>query len=241
MRKLKVCMLSLWLLGCANGGPEETRTGPRLMTSPLTGESGPIDGEQAAASAKARARPEQACRVCRPRTLYPMDNSFLDAHALVLCDRDSYDLEIDDGSSLAIVPRGGTHTLYLRLTKEHRFPRTFPDDAVAVFAGSCPLDLPEALCFPEFPAAADANRIEATISLVSPRLAAVTYQLPDTPRQVVVNIDFCSLFPGPETCVTYDDSPIIGRLGYTFRYETFEHITLATQEPDAVCDCVPMK
>jgi hypothetical protein len=162
----------------------------------------------------------------------------MDAHALVACDDGSYDLEIHDYNPLAIVPRGGTHTLYLRLTPEHRFPRTFPEDALTVFAGSCPIDAPDALCFPERSAAGvpfAANRVEATIKLVSPRLAAVTYRVPDEPRQVVVSIDYCSLFPSEFTCGVHGE--ITSRLGYVFRYETVEHITLATQEPGAECDC----
>jgi hypothetical protein len=238
---LRGCVLSMCLLGCANAGPDDALTGPRLTTSSLTRESRQTDAERAATPAKSRARPEQSCGACRPGKLYSIDGIFMDAHALVLCDHDSYNLEIHDPNPLAIVPRGGTHTLYLRLTQEHRFPRTFPEDAVTVFAGSCPMDPPEAFCLAERSVAGApiaANRIEPTISLVSPRLAAVTYRVPDAPRQVVVNIDFCSLFPSDVTCGVSDDSPIVSRLGYTFRYETVEHITLATQEPGAECACL---
>ena len=242
MRKLKGCLLSMWLLGCANAGPEDALAGPRVTTSSLARESRQANSEQAATPAKPPARPDPSCRACRPGKLYPLDGIFVDAHALVLCDdRSSYDLALNDFNPLAIVPRGGTQTLYLRLAPGHRFPKTFPEDAFTVFAGSCPIDAPEALCFPERSAAGvpiAANRIETTISLLSPRLAAMTYRLPDAPRQVVVSLDYCSLFPSEFTCGVHGE--LLSRLGYVFRYETVEHITLATQEPGAQCDCRPL-
>lgn len=189
--------------------------------------------------------------ICTPQEYVPIkDSAIIESFALVTCGDGNAvgTFDITPLDSLVVVPSGGIHLLYIRFQPEWPLPSNFPgaEDVnvagVEIFAGSCPLE-PLLVCLPERNQqgkAIESNRINTHLTRIDERTLRIQYTLPDTPRQVMVSLNFCTLWlPDHRYCASEEDlgGNVSVTMGYVFRYESVTHITPENQDPNAECDC----
>lgn len=185
---------------------------------------------------------------CTPQKYFSVANDEIESFALVTCENGKSigTYNILPGDSLVVVPNGGTHLLYVRFHPDWAPPENIPlatEDGPAgieIFAGSCALD-PPTVCLPETNLQGEPienNRITSQTTLVDERTLKIEYILPESPRQVTITLNYCTIWP-PDSrhCTGNPETGLGAYLSYVFRYESVAHITADTQDPDAECDC----
>lgn len=166
---------------------------------------------------------------CAPMEQFSVEHSILQEYALVLCEGEGVEtFSLVSGDRLPLIPAGGTHTLHLYFHNDWELPdqEEFLPNSLNAFAGFCSV---EDFCTVEYTDAGqpdEENRLAVTLLKHTAQHISLSYTLPtDMPRQVAITMDFCNLFDmwDNETyCVV--DGDLRSSLGYTFRYESIEHI-----------------